>query len=140
MTQKRPPDRYPSTTRTRPGKLVTWGLTALVVVAGMIIAYAAYHKFAVKEIDTEVVSFDLVDDSTIDIQVTVTRADPSRPAVCIIRARSRDGSETGRREVYVAPSHSRTVEFTAPVRTSQPPGMGDVYGCSLDVPEYLRTS
>lgn len=140
MTQKRPPGRYQSTARTRPGKFVTWGLTALVIIAGAIIAYVAYNKFAVKEIDTNVVSFDLMDDSTVDIHITVTRADPSRPAVCIIRARSKDGSETGRREVYVAPSDSQTVELTAPVRTSHPPAVGDVYGCSFDVPGYLRTS
>ena len=31
-------------------------------------------------------------------------ADPSVPAVCIVRARSIDGDETGRREVLVPPS------------------------------------
>ena len=115
-----------------------WALTGLVVLAGIGIAYIAYGKFAGGEIQGELVSFDIVDNRTIDIQFTVTRADPSQAAVCIIRPRSKDGSETGRREVYIEPSSSETVELTAPVYASHPPAMGDLYGCSLDVPDYLR--
>jgi hypothetical protein len=59
--------------------------------------------------------------------------------VCILRARSLDGSETGRREVLVPPSSQATVQVTALVKTSKPPAMGDVYGCGTDVPAYLRT-
>ena len=32
----------------------------------------------------------------------------------------------------------RTVIITSPVKTSQRPGMGDVYGCGTNPPEYLR--
>ena len=69
--------------------------------------------------------------------ISVTRADPSRPVVCIVRARSRDGSETGRREILVGPSDQATVQVTAPVKTSRPPVTGDVYGCGTDIPAYL---
>ena len=69
--------------------------------------------------------------------ISVTRDDPSRPAVCIVRARSNDGSETGRREVLVAPSSDKTVQVTTLVKTSRPPVIGDVYGCGTDVPSYL---
>jgi len=67
----------------------------------------------------------------------VTRKDPSRPVVCIVRARSIDGGETGRREILVPPSSHATVQVTAVVKTSQRPVMGDVYGCGTDVPAYL---
>ena len=66
--------------------------------------------------------------------VNVTRDDPSRPVVCIVRARSIDGSETGRREVLVPPSTQKTVQVTTVVKTSRPPVVGDVYGCGTDVP------
>ena len=72
--------------------------------------------------------------------ISVTRADPSRPVVCIVRARSIDGSETGRREVLVPPSAQATVQVTTIVKTSKPPVVGDVYGCGTDVPPYLVAS
>jgi hypothetical protein len=114
-----------------------WALSAAVVVVGVIVAFVAYDKFAVSEIDSEATSFDLVSDSQLDITFTVTREDPSQAAVCIVRSRSKDGSETGRREVYIAGGEDQTVKVTAPVYTSRPPAMGDIYGCSLDVPAYL---
>lgn len=112
----------------------------VVVVVGVIGAFFAYQKFAVHEMDAEVTSYEIVDDSQLDVTLKVTRDDPSREAVCIVRARSRDGSETGRREVLVPSGTEGTVLITAPVFTSRDPGMGDLYGCSFDVPEYLTTS
>ncbi|MDI9898413.1 DUF4307 domain-containing protein [Rhodococcus sp. IEGM 1409] len=141
MSKPLPQDRYPSTTRTgSPRKWMVWALTALVIVVGGGIAYYAYGKFAVKEIETETISFDIANDATVKIRFTVTRDDSSREAMCIVRARSKDGSETGRREVYVPPSEHQTLDFNTEVKTSQPPGMADVYGCSFDVPEYLTKS
>lgn len=139
MSSTPPADRYGSATRApRSKRWVTWVLTALVVLAGIGIAYIGYVKFTVKDVDGKQVAFDIVDNETMNIQFTVTRDDPSRPAVCIIRVRSKNGSETGRREVYVPPSGSQTVEITAPVHASEPPAVGDLYGCSLDVPDYLH--
>ncbi|RVW06186.1 DUF4307 domain-containing protein [Rhodococcus spongiicola] len=132
-------DRYGSTPRRpRSGNWVKWVLTGLVVIAGIGIASIGYSKFAVNEVEGKQIYFDIIDNRTMNIQFTVTREDPSQPAVCIIRTRSKDGSETGRREVYIAPSNESTVEVTAPVHTSHPPAVGDVYGCSLNVPAYLH--
>lgn len=107
------------------------------MVVGVIVAFVAYQKFAVHDMESDVTSFELVNDSRVDVTLKVTREDPSRAAVCIVRARSRDGSETGRREVLVPAGPHQTVLITTPVFTSQPPGMGDLYGCSFDVPDYL---
>jgi hypothetical protein len=60
--------------------------------------------------------------------------------VCIVRARSIDGSETGRREVLVPPSSQATVQVTTTVKSSRPPVVGDVYGCGTHVPSYLVPS
>ncbi|MCQ4122412.1 DUF4307 domain-containing protein [Rhodococcus tibetensis] len=138
MTRTLPPGRYAAAAKpARPRRWLAWVLGAAVVVIGVIVALSAYDRFTVSDIDSEATSFDLVDDSRLDITFTVTRDDPSRPGVCIVRARSKDGSETGRREVYIAAGPDQTVKITAPVYTSQPPAMGDIYGCSLDVPAYL---
>ena len=69
--------------------------------------------------------------------MSVTREDPSRPVVCIVRARSYDGTETGRRELLVPPAEQTTVQVTTLVKTSAPAVVGDVYGCGTEVPSYL---
>lgn len=138
MSNTIPQDRYPSAIRTGGSrKWLVWALAALVIVVGTVVAYVGYTKYSVKEIETETISYDLLDSSTAKIRFIVTRDDPSREAVCIVRARSKDGSETGRREVYVAPSPHQTLEFNTEIKTSLPPGMADVFGCSFNVPEYL---
>lgn len=143
MTNALPAGRYPtgsgpSGVRKAPKRATKIALVALVVLVGLGVAYYAYSKFSVKPIEGSQLSFDIVDDSTMSIRFSVTRQDPEQPAVCIVRARSRDGSETGRREIYIPQSASGSVELTTEVKTSSPPAVGDVYGCSLDVPQYLR--
>ncbi|MFE4502795.1 DUF4307 domain-containing protein [Rhodococcus sp. NPDC056743] len=138
MSNTLPQDRYPSATRTGGSKKwIVWALTALVIVVGTGVAYIGYTKFSAKEITTETISYDIADDTTMKIRFTVTRDDPSQEAVCIVRARSKGGSETGRREVYIPATTYQTLEFNTEIKTSLPPGMADVFGCSLDVPEYL---
>ncbi|BBY14553.1 membrane protein [Mycolicibacterium litorale] len=112
-------------------------LAVLVVVAGLVIAYVASQRFGSQPVEGELGAYRLIDDQTVEVTVSVTREDPSRPAVCIVRARSLDGSETGRREILVPPSEATTVQVTTVVKSSRPPVIGDVYGCGLDVPPYL---
>jgi hypothetical protein len=59
---------------------------------------------------------------------------------CIVRVRSKDGSETGRREVLVPPSDQATVQVTTTVKSFQRPVMADIYGCGTNVPGYLRSA
>ncbi|OBC02379.1 hypothetical protein A5784_15800 [Mycobacterium sp. 852013-50091_SCH5140682] len=112
-------------------------LLALVVAAGVVLAIAAWHKFANNDVKGELTAYELVGDDSVSVTIGVTRPDPSRPVVCIVRARSLDGGETGRREILVGPSTQKTVQVTAVVKSSKPPVVGDVYGCGTDVPSYL---
>ncbi|MDV3124196.1 DUF4307 domain-containing protein [Mycobacterium sp. 21AC1] len=135
---ERPAARYgrqPLPRRTR--RWIVIAIAALVVVAGVIVAVVASQRFGSGDVKGELTAYQVIDDETVSVTIGVTRADPSRSVVCIVRARSVDGSETGRREVLVAPSDHKTVQVTAPVKTSRPPAMGDVYGCGMDVPSYL---
>ena len=86
------------------------GLTALVLLAGVVVAIVASQRLGSGDVQGELGGYQLVDDETLSVTIKVTRADPSRPVVCIVRARSIDGSETGRREVLVPPSSQDTVE------------------------------
>lgn len=138
VNDRYPADRYP-TSGGSPRRTRRWVLAAVSVALGAILAFVLFRQFGSSEIESEVITFEVMDDSTLDLQFTVTRQDPSREAVCVIRARSKDGQETGRREVLVPPSDTGTVVLKSTVKTSQRPGMGDIYGCSFVVPpEYLH--
>ncbi|GGG15356.1 hypothetical protein GCM10007304_31800 [Rhodococcoides trifolii] len=136
-TTTRPEGRYPTPSRFSASKALALVLGALVIALGVAVAYLGYQKFTTPDVDGDVVSFVLVDDARVDIRLSVSRADPSLPAVCIVRARSKDGTETGRREVLIPASTSNTVDVQTFVIASQPPALGDLYGCSLNVPGYL---
>jgi hypothetical protein len=135
---ERPAARYGQPRLSRGNRRwIAIGLGALVLAAGIAIAVIASQRLGTGEVKGELGGYHLVDDETAQVTITVTRDDPSRPVVCIVRARSIDGSETGRREVLVAPSTQKTVQVTTIVKSSKPPVVGDVYGCGTDVPSYL---
>ncbi|MGE2730092.1 DUF4307 domain-containing protein [Mycolicibacterium vaccae] len=138
---ERPTDRY-GQRRLAPGRrrLIIVALTVLVLVAGVAIAYVGFDRLGSQDVKGEINTFQVLDDSTVEITMNVTRKDPSVPAVCIVRARAADGDEVGRREILVAPAADSTVQVTADVKASKPPAVGDVYGCGTDVPAYLEQS
>ncbi|MBB5166925.1 DUF4307 domain-containing protein [Mycobacterium sp. AZCC_0083] len=113
------------------------GLFVIILAIGVVVAVVGFQRLGTGDVKGELGGYRLVDDGTAEVTISVTRKDPSRAVVCIVRARSIDGGETGRREVLVPPSSAATVQVTAIVKTSQRPVMGDVYGCGTDVPAYL---
>lgn len=112
-------------------------LSVLIVGAALALALAAYQRLGTGQVKGELGGYQLLDAETVRVTISVTRDDPSQPVVCIIRARSLDGAESGRREVLVPPSSQATVQVTAVVKSSRPPVVGDVYGCGTEVPDYL---
>jgi hypothetical protein len=121
----------------RQRRWIAIGLAVAVLVVGIVIAVIASHRLGTGEVKGELGGYRLIDDETVEVTVNVTRDDPSRPVVCIVRARSIDGSETGRREVLVPASTQKTVQVTTVVKAGRKPVVGDVYGCGTDVPSYL---
>jgi len=138
MALQRPEARYGRqglSSAARRGVVIALGILTLVV--GAVVAVVGYYRFGSAEVTGELGAYQIIDAETVNVTISVTRADPSQPVVCIVRARSRDGSETGRREILLGPSDQTTVQVTAPVKTSKPPVTGDVYGCGTDIPPYL---
>ncbi|KAA0113033.1 DUF4307 domain-containing protein [Mycolicibacterium sp. P9-22] len=138
MTIERPTARYGRqklSRRTR--RRVAIGLFLLIVTAGVVIALIAFQRFGTGDVKGELGGYKIVDDQTVAVTITVTRSDPSVPAVCIVRARSINGDETGRREILVPPSTASSVVIDAVVKSTKPPVVGDIYGCGIDVPPYL---
>jgi hypothetical protein len=143
MTQApipRPEARYgrPRLSR-RSRRRVVIALAVLVVAAGTAVAVVGYQRLGTAEVAGSLAGYQVIDNESASVTISVTRSDPSRPADCIVRVRSKDGSETGRREVLVPPSSQTTVQVTTTVKSSKPPVMADIYGCGTDVPGYLRS-
>lgn len=121
----------------RTGRWIALGLTALVVVIGVAVAAIAFTRLGSSDVEGEMAGYKIIDPSTVGVTVSVTRDDPSLPVVCIVRTRSYEGDETGRREVLVPPADAATVQVTTTVKSNGPAVVGDVYGCGTEVPEYL---
>lgn len=135
----RPEARYGRSRLSRvPRRWVVIALGALVVVVGLVVAVVGYHRFGTSDVKGSMAGYRVIDDQTASITISVTRSDPSRPVDCIVRVRSKDGSETGRRELLVPPSQEGTVQVTTTVKSSAPPVVADIYGCGTEVPAYLR--
>jgi hypothetical protein len=124
----------PAATRRR----VVLALAVTGVVVGIVVAVVGYQRLGRSDVTGTLAGYQLLDQETVSVTISVTRSDPSRPVDCIVRVRAKDGSETGRREVLVPPASETTVQVTAIVKSSKPPVMGDVYGCGPDIPSYLR--
>jgi hypothetical protein len=139
MTSARtlPQGRYPADRSPQSRRRWFVALTGVVIAVGVLIAWVAYQRFADPAISGEATGYDILDDSSVEVKFTVNRKDPTVPATCVVRARSKDGSESGRREVYVPASENGQLSMSAVVRTSAPPAVGEIYGCSDTVPPYL---
>lgn len=123
----------PATTRRR----VATMLGVLTVVIALGLAVLAYERFEGNDVEGSMAAFEVLDADTVSVTISVTRKDPGRTVVCIVRTRSYDGAETGRREIVVGPAEDKTVQVTTTVKTYAPSAMGDIYGCGTDVPGYL---
>ncbi len=133
----RPSDRYPDErdpARTR--RLAVIGLV-VVVVLGVGIAWLGYQKFSRQPVTGTTAGYRIVSESAMEVQVTVTRTDPHQAVSCIVYVKNRAAEEIGRREFYVPPSADTVVVVTSEVRTTEPPAVGDVFGCGTNVPAYL---
>jgi hypothetical protein len=140
-TPSPPPPRYgraPMPASTRRRVAITLGVLTTLALIGA--AAVAYQRFEGVDVEGEMAAYEVLDDQTVEVTISVTRKNPATPVVCIVRARSRDGSETGRREVLVGPADARTIQVTTTVKSFKRPLVGDIYGCGTDVPAYLRST
>nr|WP_280416075.1 DUF4307 domain-containing protein [Nocardia carnea] len=133
-------DRYGRAPRPRRWRRMGALLTGVVVLAGIGVAYVGWTKFGPKDIESEQLGYSVLDDSSVELRIRLTRSDPSVPVVCVVRAMSRDLTEIGRREVVIAPSGAeQTVQVSTVIETSEPPASAAIYTCTDNVPGYLET-
>ncbi|MGM1063407.1 DUF4307 domain-containing protein [Saccharothrix sp. Mg75] len=132
-----PEGRYGTRRRPLP-KWARWSLPVIAVLIGGVIAWVGYRNLGTMPVEAKQTAFTVRDDSTVEVTFEVVRETPEDAVVCIVRARSEDGDESGRREVLVPPGPG-TVRQTTVLKTSKPPVTGEVFGCSYQVPAYLST-
>lgn len=127
--------RTPGSGSTRQRVVMVIGV--LVALAALGLALDAYLRFSDVDVEGKSAAFEVLNDREVAVTISVTRKDPSQPVVCIARTRSKDGSETGRREVLIPASEFNTVQVKTIVPSFKRAFVGDVYGCGTDVPGYL---
>lgn len=110
----------------------------LALVVSGVVAVVAYINLGPAPIDAERVSFDERPGNAMSVTINVTRDDPGKPGVCIVRVQDSTGGESGRKEVYIPAGANHSVQTTV-VRSIGRPVNADVFGCSYDVPLYLST-
>ncbi|MET0233941.1 MAG: DUF4307 domain-containing protein [Kibdelosporangium sp.] len=132
-----PEGRYGSRASAKPaGRWRKWLLPVTGLLLAAAVAYVAYQNLGSAPIEAQRTAFSPAGDSSVRISFTVTRETPSRPAVCVVRARVLDGSEGGRKEVYVPPG---VQSISTVIRSAGEPVTADVFGCSYQVPSYLTS-
>lgn len=125
-----PAGRYGRRREPRRGR--SWVLAVLVVVfvvAGSALSYRLYRLYGDPTYDAKVITYTEITDSQIlvDFQVTVPAGGS---AVCVLRARSRDGAEVAREEVRVdAPPGEKHPVVRHLLATSGRPIIGEVLRC-----------
>ncbi len=132
-----PEGRYGKPRRALP-RWAKWSLPVVGVLVGGVVAWVGFENLGTKPVEAKQTAFEVLDSGSVEVTFEVLRRTPEQPVVCVVRARSDDGDEAGRREVLVPPGPS-TVYATTVVRTSKEPTTGEVFGCSYQVPAYLST-
>ena len=132
-----PEGRYgPRATAEPAGRGRRWVLAGVGLLLAGAVAFVGYRNLGSSPIEAQRTVFSPAGPGAVSMTFTVTRDDPSRAVVCVVRARVIDGSEGGRREVYVPPG---ATSVSTVIRSSGEPVTADVFGCSYEVPPYLAT-
>nr|WP_235831543.1 DUF4307 domain-containing protein [Gordonia zhaorongruii] len=116
------------------------GLSVLVVVIGLGLAFVGFRQFGDPDVSGEATAFEIESSNSVFVQYTVNRADPGQAVTCVVRARAQDGSEVGRREILIPAGDQVQVGARTQVLTSRAAVIGEVFGCGATVPPYLQQS
>jgi hypothetical protein len=125
----RPAAQYGRRRRGTPSRPVLVLLAALVVAAGLVVAWLGYRNLGDPPIEGHLLSWRAAA-GHLSVRFAVHRDHPERAAVCVLRARSRDGGQVGRVQVPVAAAAVHDVAVTADVAVTEPAVVAEVYSCS----------
>jgi hypothetical protein len=125
-----PPGRYGR--RRAPAGGRRWigaALVGLVIIAAVALGLRLYQAYGDPTYRPQVIRFSDITDSQVVVEFRVT-VPPGGSAVCVVRARSRDGAEVGRAEVQVtAPPGAERAQASFRLTTTGRPITGEVPRC-----------
>lgn len=123
--------RYPSARLPR----WTWVVAAAVVVAigTPWLIWTALHG-ANPAISAKLVTFTVTSDTTVDVNITVQRPDPSVAGVCTLKAQAIGTDTVGQLDVIVEPGGTELTDYSVTLRTFKPATSASVVGCRTTSP------
>lgn len=119
------------------GKVIA--AAAVVIVIGIVIAFVRFmNQQESTTVTASMGAFQRIDEHSFQLDVDVTRQDPSEVAYCIVTALNYEHAEVGRREVLVEPSVDSVVRITTLIPTREAAVSGGIYGCSHNIPAHMN--
>jgi Domain of unknown function (DUF4307) len=104
-------------------------LAGLVIIAAAALGVRLYQAYGDPMYRPQVIRYSDITDSQVVVEFRVT-VPPGGSAVCVVRARSRDGTEVGRAEVRLtAPRGAERAQTSYRLSTSARPVTGEVPRC-----------
>jgi hypothetical protein len=124
-----PPGRYGRRRDGRRHWLLPVVFGVLVLAVSLLAAVRLYRQYGDPDYDARIVGWSDVTPARMTIEFTV-RVPAGGAAVCVLRARTYDGAEVGRREVTVSATGDATqIRARENVPTSTAAAVGDVVRC-----------
>lgn len=140
--RERQRQRYGDTNRTLPAKLIVIGIAAMLIIAGAYI-FVQMNRVTTPNVHASQAGWTRTpgkEDEQFIFTLDVTRENPELDSYCIIYALNYDVAEVGRRDVIVPAGGPQTVRMDVPIATRELAVAGDVYGCSTEIPSYLKSA
>ncbi|WBT09645.1 DUF4307 domain-containing protein [Corynebacterium sp. SCR221107] len=141
MTASTPRQRYEQESETTRGTLSGKLIVVVVIVILLGIGYAGiklYNSQKNNTISGKTATVEQVNDSTMRLWFDVTRKSTDNPSYCIVTAVDYDRGEVGRREVVIPAGGEKVQRIEVDITTTSAAASADVYGCSEDLPFYLK--
>lgn len=120
------------------GPIIAIGAVLFVIALG-VVASQYFQKVSAVNVSATTAGFELVDDTTLRVNVDVSRDNPNVTSYCIITSMNYDKAEVGRREFVIEPGGAKTQRFQVDIPSRDVPVAGKVYGCSTKLPAHLAS-
>ena len=111
--------------------LSRWLALALLIVGIPWLIWSAWH-YSNPEIRTSLVSFNPIDEESIDITFDLTRRDPSISMLCTVVARDIEKNVVGERDISITPSTMKLTRYTAKIPTRLRAVNADILRCAAN--------
>lgn len=124
-----PPGRYGRRRDGRRRLLAPIVFGIIVIAVSVALSVRLYHQYGDPNYDAQIVGWNDPAETQMTINFTV-RVPAGGAASCVLRARTYDGAEVGRRVVTVtATGRETTIRASEPVTTTKRASVGDVIKC-----------